>query len=129
MIDLSSKDLEQLENKGISKEKVANQIETFKEGIPFVDLVKAAVVSNGILRFSDKEQEELVQYFEENRGHLDLLKFVPASGAASRMFKAMFNFWMPLTPKRRPFPNIWTEQAIPMQKSLPTKCISCPFTC
>ncbi|RYC52081.1 DUF4301 family protein [Flagellimonas olearia] len=100
MIDLSSKDLEQLENKGISKEKVANQIETFKAGIPFVDLVKAAVVSNGILRFSDKEQEELVQYFEENRGHLDLLKFVPASGAASRMFKAMFNFLDAFDPKK-----------------------------
>jgi hypothetical protein len=92
MIDLSPKDLQQLESKGISKEKVARQIETFKEGIPFVDLVKAAVVSNGILRFSEKEQEELIQYFEDARGKLDLLKFVPASGAASRMFKAMFNF-------------------------------------
>ncbi|MFC4220930.1 DUF4301 family protein [Flagellimonas marina] len=92
MIDLSPKDLEQLQSKGISKEKVARQIETFKEGIPFVDLVKAAVVSNGILRFSEQEQEELIQYFENSRGDLDLLKFVPASGAASRMFKAMFNF-------------------------------------
>nr|WP_293304151.1 DUF4301 family protein [Allomuricauda sp.] len=100
MIDLSSKDLEQLENKGISKEKVANQIETFKEGIPFVDLMKAAVISNGILRFSEKEQEGLVQYFEQNRGHLDLLKFVPASGAASRMFKAMFNFLDAFDPKK-----------------------------
>ncbi|WP_222981993.1 DUF4301 family protein [Flagellimonas meishanensis] len=92
MIDLSAKDLEQLEKKGISKEKVANQIETFKEGIPFVNLVRAAVVSDGILRFSNQQQKELIQYFEEHRGDLDLLKFVPASGAASRMFKAMFNF-------------------------------------
>lgn len=92
MIALSPKDLEQLDSKGISKEKVARQIETFKEGIPFVKLKKAAVVGNGILRFSDKEQNDLVQYFEDHRGTLDLLKFVPASGAASRMFKAMFNF-------------------------------------
>ncbi len=92
MIELSPKDLEQLDSKGISKEKVINQIETFKEGIPFVNLAQAAVVGNGILRFSEKEHEELVNYFETHRGSLDLLKFVPASGAASRMFKAMFNF-------------------------------------
>lgn len=92
MIDLTRKDLEQLEKKGISKQKVANQVETFKTGIPFVKLEKAAVVNDGILRFSDEEEAELVQYFEAARGKLDLLKFVPASGAASRMFKAMFNF-------------------------------------
>ena len=92
MIELSPKDLEQLDSKGISKEKVANQIETFKEGIPFVNLSQAAVVGNGILRFSEKERLDLIQYFEDNRGALELLKFVPASGAASRMFKAMFNF-------------------------------------
>ncbi|MBW8201578.1 DUF4301 family protein [Flagellimonas abyssi] len=92
MIELSPKDLEQLDSKGISKEKVNNQIQTFKEGIPFVQLSQAAVVGNGILRFSEKEQLDLLQYFEDNRKELELLKFVPASGAASRMFKAMFNF-------------------------------------
>ncbi|MEO0902222.1 MAG: DUF4301 family protein, partial [Bacteroidota bacterium] len=92
MIEFSQEDLKQLEEKGISKEKVLNQIETFKEGIPFVKLQKAAVVGDGILRFSDKEQDDLVQYFEEASSDKDLLKFVPASGAASRMFKAMFNF-------------------------------------
>lgn len=92
MIELSQKDLEQLESKGISRDRVSTQIETFKTGIPFVKLVKAAVVSDGILRFSDEEEKDIVQYFEDNRGGLDLLKFVPASGAASRMFKAMFNF-------------------------------------
>ena len=92
MIELSPEDLEQLDSKGISKEKVENQIQTFKEGIPFVQLAQAAVVGNGILRFSEKEQLDLLQYFEDHRVELDLLKFVPASGAASRMFKAMFNF-------------------------------------
>ena len=92
MTNLNQNDLDQLQKKGISKEKVEQQIETFKAGIPFVDLVKAAVVSDGILRFSESEQEEYVQYFEQSRGNLDLLKFVPASGAASRMFKATFNF-------------------------------------
>ncbi|MGW9684248.1 DUF4301 family protein [Flagellimonas sp. 2504JD1-5] len=92
MSNLSQQDLAQMQKKGISKEKVENQIATFKAGIPYVKLEKAAIVSDGILRFSEQEQKELVQYFEDERGKLDLLKFVPASGAASRMFKAMFNF-------------------------------------
>ncbi|MGX1928426.1 DUF4301 family protein [Flagellimonas sp. 2504JD4-2] len=92
MNKLSQQDLAQMEKKGISKEKVENQIATFKAGIPFVKLEKAAVVSDGILRFSADEQKELIQFFEDERGRMDLLKFVPASGAASRMFKAMFSF-------------------------------------
>ncbi len=100
MIEFTPNDLEQLKSKGIPKEKVIRQIETFKEGIPFVELVKAAVVGNGILRFSDGEQKDLIQYFEDNRGDLDLLKFVPASGAASRMFKAMFNFLEAFDPSK-----------------------------
>ncbi|MEM9361569.1 MAG: DUF4301 family protein [Bacteroidota bacterium] len=92
MIEFSPEDLKQLEEKGISKEKVLNQIETFKEGIPFVKLKRAAVVGDGILRFSQKEQDDLVHHFEEASADKNLLKFVPASGAASRMFKAMFNF-------------------------------------
>ncbi len=92
MIDFSENDLRQLEEKGISKERVVKQIETFKEGVPFVVLEKAAVLGDGILKFSDAEQAHLVQYFEEHRKDKSLLKFVPASGAASRMFKAVFNF-------------------------------------
>ncbi|GMN09793.1 DUF4301 family protein [Croceitalea sp. MTPC9] len=92
MIDFSEEDLKQLANKGISKEQVLAQIETFKEGIPFVNLEKAAVVGEGISRFSGDEEKELISNFENSRGNLSLLKFVPASGAASRMFKAMFNF-------------------------------------
>ncbi|WP_422083191.1 DUF4301 family protein [Ulvibacterium sp.] len=92
MIRLSEKDWEQLENKGITKETVVGQIETFKEGIPFVRLEKAAVIGDGISKFSEDQQTRLVRYFEENGKALRLLKFVPASGAASRMFKALFNF-------------------------------------
>lgn len=92
MIDLSQKDLEQLKQKGISKEKIIQQIETFKAGIPFMELDKPAVVSDGILRFSEEEQLEKIHFFEKSKNDLALLKFVPASGAASRMFKAMFNF-------------------------------------
>ena len=92
MIDFTEKDTAQLEKKGISQEKVARQIATFEEGIPFVKLKKAAVVDVGIKKLNEAEQSELVSFFENTIEGLKLLKFVPASGAASRMFKAMFNF-------------------------------------
>ncbi|PIB38060.1 DUF4301 family protein [Maribacter sp. 4G9] len=92
MIAISEQDIKQMANKGIAKEKVENQINTFMEGIPFVDLQSAAVVGNGILRFSEEEESELIHYYESKASNLEILKFVPASGAASRMFKALFSF-------------------------------------
>ncbi len=91
-MEFTEKDIQQFESKGISKEKVLSQVETFKQGIPYVNLDKAAVVEEGILKFSKDEEEDLISNFEQERKNLSLLKFVPASGAASRMFKAMFNF-------------------------------------
>ena len=92
MIEFLPKDLKQLEEKGISKEKVLDQIEIFKQGIPFVRLEKAAIVSDGIKKLTKAREKILVSKFEELKGLLSLLKFVPASGAASRMFKSLFNF-------------------------------------
>ncbi len=92
MIEFTEQDKNQMAKKGIAKEKVLDQINTFKEGIPFVDLQSAAVVGNGIYRFSEKEEKELIDLYESKVKDLDILKFVPASGAASRMFKALFAF-------------------------------------
>lgn len=88
----SDEDRALLAEKGISEEKVANQIKTFKEGIPFVSLQKAAVIGDGLHRFSKAEEDDLIDLFQSKRANLSLLKFVPASGAASRMFKSLFNF-------------------------------------
>lgn len=89
---LTDTDIELLEQKGISKNKVLDQIETFQNGIPFVKLKGAAVVGKGVLKFSSDEEEKLTRNFDGHRQSKSLLKFVPASGAASRMFKALFNF-------------------------------------
>lgn len=92
MIEFTPNDEEQIRKKGIHKEKVLQQINTFKEGIPFVGLKNAAVIGNGILCFSESEEHELIKLYDDRSKNLDILKFVPASGAASRMFKALFNF-------------------------------------
>ncbi len=92
MIEFSDRDILQLAEKGITKVKVNSQIEIFKEGIPFVRLEKAAVISDGILKFSTEKENQQIQEFKNLKQGVSLLKFVPASGAASRMFKALFNF-------------------------------------
>ena len=92
MIELTESDEKQLKEKGISKESMQSHINTFKEGIPFVQLKNAAVIGNGILKFTSVEEKELIAFYDSKLKDLDVLKFVPASGAASRMFKALFNF-------------------------------------
>lgn len=92
MIEFTENDEKQLKDKGISKEKVLDYVDTFKEGIPFVQLNNAAVIGNGILKFSEAKEKELIDLYDSKLNGLEVLKFVPASGAASRMFKALFNF-------------------------------------
>jgi hypothetical protein len=88
----TEEDLRYLSEKGISQQKALGQIKTFSEGIPPVRLARAAVVDDGILRFSEGEQERLKEHYREQVKGLQVVKFIPASGAASRMFKALFAF-------------------------------------
>src|SRR5690606_4969854 len=92
MLEFTKKDLEKFAEKEISENKVREQVQTFREGIPFVDLVKAAVPGDGILKFPEEKELGFIDRFEKEKETISLLKFVPASGAASRMFKALFNF-------------------------------------
>lgn len=92
IIMFSEKDIQQIKNKGLEVKDVEHQIDNFKKGFPYIKLIAAATPENGIQCFSEKEIESLVNYFDENFSDYDLIKFVPASGAASRMFKHLFEF-------------------------------------
>ncbi|MFW5700657.1 MAG: DUF4301 family protein [Cyclobacteriaceae bacterium] len=89
---LSNKDLQQIQSKNIDIETVEAQLERFKEGFPFTRLEKAATLDDGILQANKNRTDELIQYYEEQQKSLRILKFVPASGAASRMFKDLYAF-------------------------------------
>ncbi|THD68997.1 DUF4301 family protein [Robertkochia marina] len=92
MINLLEADLRQITSRGIKPEKIKEQIEVFKRGIPFVNLVAAATIDHGIELVTADRKEHYINRYEKERDQLDLLKFVPASGAATRMFKALFEF-------------------------------------
>jgi nicotinamide riboside kinase len=86
-IGLSSLDFVQIYNHGIPFKNVCKQLNTFKKGISKMMLVEPATVFNGILKLSEKDFKIKADFFDIHKLNLKLLKFVPASGAASRMFK------------------------------------------
>lgn len=88
----SEKDLLQIQSKNIAIETVEQQIEDFRTGFPFMSLEKAATVNDGVIRLSDEEVKQYADSYAQNSAGLNLLKFVPASGAATRMFKSLFTF-------------------------------------
>lgn len=91
---ICEKDKELLAKKGISEEKIKAQLECFAKGFPFLKIAAAASVEKGIfVPTSDEEKVFLMTWdtYSKQSCH-KIVKFVPASGAASRMFKNMFAF-------------------------------------
>jgi hypothetical protein len=86
-------DLAQLEARGISVEKAEKQLQSFATGFPELDIVSAASVGNGVLNPTEADIDMYVKAWQDylDEGHT-VLKFVPASGAASRMFKDLFEY-------------------------------------
>ncbi|OPZ99706.1 MAG: hypothetical protein BWY70_00898 [Bacteroidetes bacterium ADurb.Bin408] len=87
---LSEIDRKQILEKGISDDIIEQQLEIFRQGIPYLKLAAAATPENGIKVFDEAEIEHLCATYEKATADINVLKFVPASGAASRMFKDMF---------------------------------------
>ncbi|MBQ2587383.1 MAG: DUF4301 family protein, partial [Bacteroidaceae bacterium] len=90
---LTQQDLDLLKKKGISEEKLHSQLESFKTGFPFLKLAGAASPKHGITIPTERERKSYLKAWETYlAGEGTVLKFVPASGAASRMFKNLFEF-------------------------------------
>ena len=89
---LTKEDLKLLQSKGIDPKAIDTQIDNFKKGFPCINLVRPAVIKDGIRAFSPKDIQRLADYYLSNYKGYEVLKFVPASGAASRMFKSLFEF-------------------------------------
>lgn len=96
---LTNRDLQQIEQQGLCPDTIKKQLDTFVRGIPFANVVTAASVGNGIEVISDENHQKLVNLFEERKDKLDLVKFVPASGAATRMFKFLQQFLVDFNPE------------------------------
>jgi hypothetical protein len=86
----TGKDLKQIAKKGITIEDIERQIKYFQDGFPPSDISMPATPGKGILRLSEGEEQHYRDIFLDNGPDFQITRFIPASGAASRMFKSLF---------------------------------------
>lgn len=90
---LDSRDINQLKAKGISEAQLNLQLQNLRTGFPYLHVLAPATPGNGILTLTDQERNKYTGAWERYlRNGGTVVKMVPASGAASRMFKDLFTF-------------------------------------
>ena len=87
----SPKDIKQIERLGLNLNAVKKQLGMYRHGSSFLKLNRSCTVDDGILSFTAAQKRELISFYEKESGKYKLMKFVPASGAASRMFTEWFS--------------------------------------
>ncbi len=88
----SEQEKKQIEERGSDIAQVEQQVENFINGFPYLSAGRAASVGDGILKFNEEEVKRYQQLYIDKSKSKKIIKFVPASGAASRMFKELFAF-------------------------------------
>jgi Domain of unknown function (DUF4301) len=89
----SEKDLKQIKLQNLTPEQVKSQLQAFKHGVDFLDIDRAAKINDGILFFTEEKIAHFISLYENAAKEMDVVKFVPASGAASRMFKSLTEYY------------------------------------
>ncbi|MCK4881332.1 MAG: DUF4301 family protein [Bacteroidales bacterium] len=87
----TQKDLQQIRSKGISIDDINQQIKHFQHGFPPADITMPATPGKGVMLLTEGDQEHFKNIYLDNAPDNRIIRFVPASGAASRMFKSLFN--------------------------------------
>lgn len=89
---LTKQQEEQLNKKGLTVQKIQAQLSMFKQGTKYMDLARPARLVDGIMHLGDEEFEEYLKQYESVYQSKDISKFIPASGAATRMFKNLYAY-------------------------------------
>lgn len=88
---INTRDLHQIKEMGISQSNVEKQLQQFKNGFSFINIVAPATVGNGIIKITEEDIEKYKELHKQQLLSKKVVKFVPASGAATRMFKKIFD--------------------------------------
>jgi len=83
---------EDIKKAGKSVELVEEQLERFKKGFPYLDIDRPATIGDGLIQLSETSIDEFIAFYEKQSWDYNMIKFVPASGAATRMFKRLYSF-------------------------------------
>ena len=89
-MQFTEQDQDQILSQGVSLDQIDQQIQHFVQGFPYLNVIKAATVGDGIIRIAEDQLPTYIHRFDGAAHERDLVKFVPASGAATRMFKSLF---------------------------------------
>ena len=85
----TEEDLSQILEHGLTPEEVSRQLELFKSSSPYLNLARPCIKGDGIQQISAEQAKVLINLYERKIKERKCVKFVPASGAASRMFKTL----------------------------------------
>ena len=85
-------ELDQIIAHGLSEKEIKKQLQIFHNGAPFTRIIRHAGVDNGVEVYDVATQKKLAGYYDAQKEQKDIVKFVPASGAATRMFKFLHTF-------------------------------------
>lgn len=91
-MELTDKDKIQIARKGITEDRIQQQLDKYQTGFRYAELTHAAVINDGVRSLNENKINHYVRYYDQFRGERSIHKFVPASGAASRMFKDIYQF-------------------------------------
>ena len=89
-MQFTEQDQDQILAQGVSLSQIDQQINHFVQGFPYLNVIKAATIGDGIVRIAEDVLPTYIHRFDAAAHERDLVKFVPASGAATRMFKSLF---------------------------------------
>ena len=81
-----------MEEHGLTPAALETQLKNFREGFPFLPVTRAASCGDGIRVLDAAGIEQAAARYDRAKESLRVVKFVPASGAATRMFKDLFEF-------------------------------------
>ncbi len=87
--NFNKNDIDQIKENGLTREKIYSQLSLFHRGTPFVKLDRPCSVDDGIKRLSNNVAKQCLHLYETRGIKKKKIKFVPASGAATRMFKKL----------------------------------------
>lgn len=88
---LSANDVRQIQASGISPEDLEEQLAVYRRGSNYLKLNRPCVIRDGIIAIEPAQRKKLIDLYENESRKYILIKFVPASGAASRMFTDWFS--------------------------------------
>ena len=91
-LGFSSQDFLQILDSEVPITEIEKQLSIYKNGLANANLNRPALINDGILKLNEEEFQHFSKLFDSKKDNFKLKKFIPASGAASRMFKFLNEF-------------------------------------